>query len=86
MLTGVADAGENWQLVEAAKKGYLATIEAHLKIGADPNATDGEGFTALHWAAFRGHDPIISVLLSAGADPDVLDEREARAPPLSLAT
>jgi ankyrin repeat protein len=39
-----------------------------LKFGADPNAVDHDGLTALHWAASGGNESCISLLLEAGAD------------------
>jgi ankyrin repeat protein len=37
--------------------------------GADVNATQRHGFTALHAAAQHGDDELVELLLSAGADP-----------------
>jgi ankyrin repeat protein len=40
-----------------------------LAAGADPNATNERGETALHWAIWRGRSvPIVQVLLDAGAE------------------
>lgn len=36
--------------------------------GADVNATDRLGDTALHWAAMSGHATIVEFLVSNGAD------------------
>jgi ankyrin repeat protein len=32
------------------------------------SAVDNQGFTALHWAAFNGHDDVVSLLISRGSD------------------
>lgn len=37
------------------------------------NTRDYCGNTPLHWAAFRGHDRCLQVLLGAGADPSITD-------------
>lgn len=34
------------------------------------NLEDRDGFTALHYASFEGHEDIASQLISSGADPD----------------
>lgn len=39
-----------------------------LKYGADVKSSDGFGFTALHWAAYRGEPCVIDALIEAGAD------------------
>ena len=42
--------------------------EALLKQGADVNAAQGDGMTALHWAATNGDAALAQMLLSAGAN------------------
>ncbi len=56
------------QLIEAAKKGDTVSIKALLEAGADVNAKDNDGLTALMWAAVRGHTETAQALLEAGAD------------------
>jgi len=45
-----------------------AAVRAMLKAGADVNASQGDGMTALHWAATRGQADIATMLLYAGAN------------------
>ena len=52
----------------AAQQGDELPTEVLLKFGADPNAADHNGLTALHWAASSGNWSCISQLLEAGAD------------------
>jgi RNA polymerase primary sigma factor len=54
--------------------GLEAALELHLTNGANLNARDEKGQTPLILAASRGHRAICSVLLSAGADPDLKDD------------
>ena len=35
------------------------------------NARDWDDATAMHWAAYKGHDEVIIVLVDAGADVNV---------------
>ncbi len=42
-------------------------------LGAEVNAEDSRGFTALAVASKYGHDLVIKVLLEAGADPKRFD-------------
>jgi ankyrin repeat protein len=40
-------------LIDAVKKQDVQAVRAHLKQKVDINATEADGFTALHWAAQR---------------------------------
>ena len=55
-------------VADAAMKGDLATVRTLLKEGADVNAPRGDGMSALHWAAERGHTELAEVLVYAGAN------------------
>jgi ankyrin repeat protein len=43
----------------------------------DVNMQDWEGWTALHWAAWRGKADVAGALLEAGADPDTRNHHGA---------
>lgn len=47
----------------AAETGSDFAVEPLLRFGVDPNATDVEGLTALHYAAFKGYEDIVRLLL-----------------------
>ena len=56
-------------IVDAAKIGDLQSIQQMLE--QDPgklNATDGENYTALHWACMRGHWDVARYLIKLGAN------------------
>ena len=65
-LPGVPDA----PVADAAQQGDLATVRRLLRGGADVNAAQGDGMTALHWAAERGDEALGEVLIYAGARVD----------------
>ena len=44
------------------------TVRKLIKEGADVNAAQGDGMTALHWAALNGDAELASMLLYAGAN------------------
>jgi hypothetical protein len=55
-----------------------------LTAGAEAEARDPQGFTALHWAAHAGRPMCVAALLEAGAKVDVLDHRGRTALMLAL--
>ncbi len=46
----------------------LSAVRALLKSGADVNASQGDGMTALHWAAMHGDSEMTTMLLQAGGN------------------
>ncbi len=44
-----------------------AGVRALIAAGADVNVADGDGTTALHWAAYHGDVDLVAALLAAGA-------------------
>lgn len=55
-------------VADAAKRGDKAAVLALLKEAADVNAAQGDGMTALHWAASKGDAEMTQTLLYAGAN------------------
>ena len=55
-------------VADAAERGDLATVKALLKDGADVNAAQGDGMSALHWAAERGNAELAELLIYGGAN------------------
>ena len=55
-------------LLQAAKQGDVEAVRSLLDGGADPNEAHGDGLTALHIAAERGHVGIAELLIDAGAE------------------
>lgn len=67
-------------LASAAREGDSSTVRAVIAAGADLDAIGSDGATALHWAAARGYLDVVNLLLKAGADTEILDEREYSTP------
>ncbi len=55
-------------IADAAMKGDLAKVRALIARGEKVNAAQGDGMTALHWAADRGDSVLAELLLRARAD------------------
>jgi ankyrin repeat protein len=55
-------------VAEAAMRKDSAAVRALVKDGRDVNAAQGDGMTALHWAAMNGDAELTSTLLYAGAN------------------
>lgn len=60
-------------LHKAVDREDIAQIKWLLKHGTDINKADTLGRTPLHYAAQGGNTEIITLLLNAGADPDIKD-------------
>jgi ankyrin repeat protein len=60
-------------LFAAAARGDSAAITQLVKQGADVNARDGYGRTALHVAAYASQPGAMRALVAAGADPNALE-------------
>ncbi len=60
----------NSQLIEAGKKGETRNIKGLLGAGAEVDAKDEKGVTALMHASAEGHTQSVEALLDAGADVD----------------
>src|SRR4051794_11459517 len=54
-------------VADAAMHGDTSGVRALIKQGADVNAAQGDGMTALHWAAQRGDVGEARMLVVAGA-------------------
>jgi ankyrin repeat protein len=63
---GARAAGPN-SIADAAMRGDRADVLALIKQGADVNAPQGDGVTALHWAARHGDAELVTSLVAAGA-------------------
>src|SRR5579871_310042 len=61
-------AGSDTRLADAAQQGDKATVASLLKQKADVNGVQGDGSTALHWAAAQDDLEMAKALLAAGAD------------------
>src|SRR5215510_3651753 len=55
-------------IADAAMRGDRADVLAMIKRGADVNAPQGDGVTALHWAARHGDADLVTALVTAGAN------------------
>jgi ankyrin repeat protein len=57
-----------------ATAGNLDEVRLSLKLGVEIDAFCAKGHNALMAAAYYGHQPIVKVLLEAGADPNLLSD------------
>lgn len=56
------------RLFERIRIGDLEGVREAIAAGVDVNATDGDGWTPLHWAACCGHAEIVRLLMSVVAN------------------
>jgi len=60
--------GADSPVADAAMRGDVAAVRALIADGADVNAAQGDGMTALHWAASNRDPGLARTLLEAGAE------------------
>ena len=68
LIIATAVAAERPALIDAAKNGDRAALRALIQKKADVNQPDGDGATALHWAAYRDDLESVDLLVTAGAN------------------
>src|SRR6185437_9289214 len=61
------DGVKDTRIADAAQRGDLNLVRSLLAQKADVNGPEGDGMTALHWAAYLDNVPMAEVLLKAGA-------------------
>ena len=78
----MAASGMNWipgQTFSHAEDDYVQAVKVCIERGADVNASNSLGLTAMHAAANRGWESIIKILADHGAKVDPKD-KEGRTP------
>jgi len=83
-ISALALAGDA-RLSEAAMRGDKAAVASLLKQGVDIDGAQGDGSTALHWAAFNDDLETTKILIAAGANVKVTT-REGGITPLFMAS
>jgi ankyrin repeat protein len=71
-----AAAGIGWVqgvTYERSERDGVEAVKLALELGIDPNASDGDGRTALHGAAHKGRNEVVELLVKHGAKLDARD-------------
>ncbi|XP_047098732.1 serine/threonine-protein phosphatase 6 regulatory ankyrin repeat subunit A-like [Schistocerca piceifrons] len=71
-LRSLPEKEKNSRLMQAAKEDSVGELQMLLAAGADVGARDEseDSYTALHWAAVKGHEKAARCLVEGGADVD----------------
>jgi ankyrin repeat protein len=85
LTIGVARITAVSPIADAAMRGDAAAVRTLIAQGADVNAPQGDGMTALHWTALNGDLSTVSALLAAGAKTELVT-RVGNYTPLHLAS
>jgi uncharacterized protein len=73
MLLGSTAAAAD-DLAELIRAGNRTAALEQIRLGADVNAAQGDGTTALHWAVYKVDPELVALLLARGAKPDVRNQ------------
>ncbi len=79
-LASIAAIAPPAPIADAAMRGDLAAVRALIRQGADINAAQGDGMTALHWAAARDDQAMADELLRARASVGAVTRIDAHTP------
>ncbi len=85
LAEAVLDAKPEIDLFDAAGLGDIGSLATLLAAGADVTAYAGDGFTALHLAAFFDAPYAAALLLRAGAGPEAVADNPTHVTPLHSA-
>ena len=80
----LVSAAADSRLSEAAMQGNKEAVRTLLKQRVDVDSSQGDGTTALHWAAFRDDVDMAKMLIAAGANVKA-ETREGAITPLFMA-
>jgi len=61
-------------LIDAVKQGDAAAVRGLLQQRTDVNAPEGDGATALHWAAYGDDGELVTLLIASGAKVNVTND------------
>ena len=79
-VAGMLCAAEDTRLSEAAMQGDRDQVRALLQQKVDVDAPQGDGTTALHWAAFKSDVEMVKMLIAAGANARAITREEGLTP------
>jgi ankyrin repeat protein len=68
VTVSMLSAASSSEVADAAQQGDRDAVKALLRQAADVNAAQGDGMTALHWAAMKNDAELAQTLLYAGAN------------------
>ncbi len=85
LTIAVGAAPSSSPIADAAMKGNREAVRSLIQQGADVNAAQGDGMSALHWAADKGDAELTELLVYAGANPGAVT-RIGQYTPLHLAS